>query len=110
MSLSWFLYTNKMAYFILTSICLCLKYKAKVNGFYGQQPYLDISQFLDKIFYREHLIGPTAQPHHICQLILYLLSCNNIRIICELSLQTSSDAPDMHLPRAPDLDSVVFAV
>ena len=83
MSLSFFLYTSKIVYFILTSICLYLKYKAKVKDFTTSNPTWT-SQFLDKIFYRDYFISPTAQPYYICQFILLILSNKNIRIVYKL--------------------------
>lgn len=83
MSLSCFLYTSKIVYFILTSICLCLKYKAKVKDFTACSPTWT-SQFLDNVFYRNCFSSPTAQSCHICHFILLIFSYKNIKIISEL--------------------------
>ena len=51
MSLSCFLYTSKIVYFILTAICPCLKYKAKVKDFTANNPTWT-PQFRDTISQR----------------------------------------------------------
>lgn len=69
---SCFQYTNKIMYFDLTSICLCLKHKAKVKALADSNP-TQTSQFLDKVFYRECFIGPIAHPCLIYKFILLIL-------------------------------------